>query len=96
MLAAYLYLRVVVTMWVGDPATDGGEEPAVPEKIPVPFAARLALLICVVVTVGVGLYPDPLVDWTDDSTPVLVRDVEPVDETAVTDPLSGTGVPVGP
>lgn len=93
-LAAYLYLRLVVTMWVGDPAADDGEEPAVPEKIPVPFAARLALLICVIVTLGVGLYPDPLVDWTDDSTPALVRDIEPVDETATTDPLGG--LPVGP
>jgi hypothetical protein len=41
-------------------------------RIPIPFAAGLAILLCVAFTVGAGIVPDPVVDWVKDAVPVLV------------------------
>ncbi len=82
-IAAFLYLRLVVAMWMGE-----GEEGAAPitERVAVPFAARLALGICVLVTLGVGLYPRPLIDWSEEGTPALVLVPEPA--APVADPFA--------
>ena len=66
-VSAFLYLRIIVSMYMDDP-----EEGSEPGRIPVPFAAGLAILICVVFTVGAGVVPDPVVDWVKDAVPVLV------------------------
>jgi NADH-quinone oxidoreductase subunit N len=63
-IAAFLYLRLVVVMWVQPPAE-----------------------------VGVGIYPDPLIDWTDDSTPALVNPQPPA---APDQPDTGTASPANP
>jgi hypothetical protein len=49
---------------------DEGAEPAA--RIPVPFAAGLALVLCVAFTLGAGIVPDPIVDWVKDAVPTLV------------------------
>ena len=64
-VSAFLYLRIIVSMYMSDPAEDS---PA----IPIPFAAGLAITICAVVTVGFGTFPDPIVDLVRDSLPVLI------------------------
>jgi hypothetical protein len=43
----------------------------------VPFAAGLALALCLAVTLGSGLLPGTLASLAKDATPVLV--LEPVD-----------------
>jgi NADH-quinone oxidoreductase subunit N len=91
-IAAYLYLRIVVTVWSGDPAADESADDDAVEAtaIRVPFAAKLALVVCFVVTLGVGVYPQPLIDWSDDSTPALVEPRPAVDPDDVD---TGTGDP---
>ena len=71
-VAAFLYLRIIVSMYMS--IEDAGE----PRRIPVPFAAGLALLACVVVTLGAGLFPGALASTAKDATPALV--LEPADE----------------
>ena len=69
-VAAFLYLRIIVSMFMS--VEDAGE----PRTIRVPFAAGLALLVCLVVTLGAGLFPGTLASAAKDATPVLV--LEPV------------------
>ncbi len=81
-VAAFLYLRIIVSMFMS--VEDAGE----PRKIRIPVAAGLALLLCVVVTLGAGLFPDTLASQAKDATPVLV--LEPTDDL----PLDPAAVPV--
>jgi len=73
-IASFLYLRIIVAMYM---STD---EAAEPRTIRIPFAAGLALALCVVVTLGVGLFPGALSDVAKDATPALV--LEPAAEAA--------------
>jgi NADH-quinone oxidoreductase subunit N len=65
-VAAFLYLRIIVSMYMS--VEDAGE----PRTITVPFAATLALVLCLVVTLGAGLFPSTLSEPAKDATPVLV------------------------
>ena len=67
-VAAFLYLRIVVAMYLG-PAD---EVPATPH-LPVPIGTELALGICFVVTLGVGLAPETVVSLTEHGRPYLVE-----------------------
>jgi NADH-quinone oxidoreductase subunit N len=60
-IAAFLYLRIMVTMWASDPADDVA-------VLPVPFAAGLAILAAVVFTIVVGIVPGWLIDAADTVT----------------------------
>jgi NADH-quinone oxidoreductase subunit N len=66
-IAAYLYLRIVVSMYMAD--ADADTVP--PPRVRVPFGAGLALTVCVIVTLGVGLWPGSIADLARDAVPVL-------------------------
>jgi NADH-quinone oxidoreductase subunit N len=71
-ISAYLYLRIILTMYAGadDEAEDA--EPATRPRLRVPAAAAVALIMAVVATIGIGLVPDPLTKTAKDATPELV------------------------
>ena len=57
-IAAYLYLRIMVSMWVTDPeASDEAREP-----VRVPALLGIAVTLTVAFTLAVGLYPGLLLD----------------------------------
>jgi NADH-quinone oxidoreductase subunit N len=58
-VSAYYYLRVVMVMYM--------KEPAGPIELAWSPSAVTALVVMLVVTVAVGLYPAPLVDYTHDA-----------------------------
>jgi NADH-quinone oxidoreductase subunit N len=60
-VAAFLYLRIMVTMWAADPADDAA-------TLPIPFSAGLAILAAVVFTIVVGIVPGWLIDAADTVT----------------------------
>ena len=60
-IAAFVYLKIMVTMWLGDPA-DGSQ------TVPVPFAAGLAIVVAVIFTLGVGIFPGWLIDASNTVT----------------------------
>ncbi len=65
-IAAFIYLRIVVAMFLeGDDDTPG-------PVVPVPLPALVALVIAVLVTVGFGIVPSPLDDLARDAIPYLV------------------------
>jgi NADH-quinone oxidoreductase subunit N len=63
-VAAFLYLRIMVSMWLHDADDDA---PAVS----VPFSAGLAIGFAALFTLSVGLYPSWLIDLSDSIT--LIR-----------------------
>lgn len=85
-VAAYLYLRIIIAMYLSD--DDHGDEPVpAASRIPVPFGAGLALAICLLVTVGFGLFPGSLADVAKKSEPALVQ----VDQPTASPALPGLG-----
>jgi NADH-quinone oxidoreductase subunit N len=68
-ISAFLYLRITVSMFLED--VDDADVPA-RRRLPVPVGVTLALIACVVVTLGVGLFPHVLTGPAADATAVLV------------------------
>jgi NADH-quinone oxidoreductase subunit N len=60
-VAAFLYLRIMVTMWVSSP-DDGAD------VLPVPFSAGVAIAAAVAFTLVVGIVPGWLIDAADTVT----------------------------
>lgn len=56
-IAAFLYLRIMVSAWLADPSDADAE--------PVPVMSGLAIGLAVAVTLVIGVYPDLLLDLTD-------------------------------
>jgi NADH-quinone oxidoreductase subunit N len=56
-IAAYLYLRVMVSMWLAEPASSAAR--------PIGVAARAALLLTVVVTLVLGVFPSLILELSD-------------------------------
>jgi NADH-quinone oxidoreductase subunit N len=76
-IAAYLYLRIVVSLYMsdddGEAAVGADDEAAVMAGgRRVPVGAAVALFACVVVTVGVGVWPGAISETARDAVPVLV------------------------
>jgi NADH-quinone oxidoreductase subunit N len=77
-ISAYLYLRIITTMYADSDsdeaqsdASDAGDAPARKPRLPIPAAARAALVIAVVGTIGLGLVPGPLHDASRHAVPRL-------------------------
>jgi NADH-quinone oxidoreductase subunit N len=65
-IAAFLYLRIIVSMYLADPqATDAGREP-----VRVPLSAGLALVLALAFTVVVGFLPGFVLDFARDALPL--------------------------
>jgi NADH-quinone oxidoreductase subunit N len=70
-IAAYLYLRIIVSMYMAPPVD------AAARKLRVPAGARVALALCLFVTIGAGIWPGPLTEASGNAKPVLVNLPEP-------------------
>src|SRR6266853_5187714 len=66
-LGAYYYLRIIVMMYMREPR---GEVPVTQ----VPFAAGLAIAMCVLATLYLGVVPGPVLDYAAQSAHQLVSD----------------------
>jgi NADH-quinone oxidoreductase subunit N len=64
-IAAFLYLRIMVTMWTADPAVNSD---GVAEPIAIPFSMGVAILAAVAFTLVVGIVPGWLIDAADTVT----------------------------
>jgi NADH-quinone oxidoreductase subunit N len=68
-ISAFVYLRIVLAMYDRDTEVTG-------PKLAIPFGARAAILIAMVVTIGVGILPEPLAHAT--RTAVAMTQPQPV------------------
>jgi len=64
-VSAFLYLRIVLSIYLGEPADDA-------PTIHVPRSAGLAIAIAVAITIVVGVLPDELDSITRNAIPQLV------------------------
>jgi NADH-quinone oxidoreductase subunit N len=64
-IAAFLYLRIMVTMWTSDAAVNSD---GVAEPVAVPFSIGVAILAAVAFTLVVGIVPGWLIDAADTVT----------------------------
>ena len=64
-VGAYYYLRIIVMMYMREPRKQ------VPVT-PVPLASRLALAVCIVATLYLGLFPSRVLQFAQDSAQQLV------------------------
>ena len=69
-ISAFLYLRVIVSMYMQDRPGAGDE----PRRIPVPLAAGLGLAVAALVTVVAGIFPGTLSEPAGDAAPALVAE----------------------
>jgi NADH-quinone oxidoreductase subunit N len=65
-VGAYYYLRIIVMMYMRESRKE------VPVT-PVPFSLRLALASCVVATIYLGIFPDRVLQYAQDSAQQLVQ-----------------------
>ncbi len=72
-VAAFVYLRLIVTMYsqTDEQAARTGPAPR-PVRPPIPLGVKLTLAVAVVYTLAAGILPGPLVDLARDATPLLV------------------------
>ena len=85
-IAAVLYLRVIVQMYLAGGAHGDTTEPATP-RVRVGITARIAIGVCVLVTLGMGIFPQTVVSLAQHGTPILIEPPAP------TPPPAGTGEP---
>lgn len=69
-IAAYLYLRIVVSMYMSD--GEGAEAVPALSGISVPVGAGVALALCLVVTLGLGFWPGAITEVAQDAVPRLL------------------------
>ena len=67
-IAAFLYLRIIVSMYLADPEPGDAEQP----PVRVPFSAGLGLTLTLAFTLVVGFVPWWVVDYARDAVPRLV------------------------
>jgi NADH-quinone oxidoreductase subunit N len=67
-IAAFLYLRIMVSMWVGDPAADASAGDAAVGAVAVPFSMGVVITLSVAFTLVLGVLPGWLIDAADQVT----------------------------
>jgi NADH-quinone oxidoreductase subunit N len=75
-ISTFLYLRIITAMYMPpDPEAAGAGtagDGAAPARLRIPLGARLAVGVCLLVTVGFGIFPGPLTDFANNGKPQLV------------------------
>jgi len=64
-IAAFVYLRIMVSMWLSD-STDSA-------LVQVPLFSTIAIAIAVAVTLVIGVLPSLLLDLTSDLTQLAIK-----------------------
>ena len=71
-VAAYLYLRIMVSAWLTGDDMDADEVATARAATPIPVGAAIVLVITVGFTLAFGIWPQPIVEMARDAVPVLV------------------------
>jgi NADH:ubiquinone oxidoreductase subunit 2 (subunit N) len=77
-IAAFLYLRIIVQMYMIDADEDGvaAEPVAVAPRLPVPFGAKLAVGLAFVATLVFGFAPGPLASSSRDARATVTAEAK--------------------
>ena len=83
-IAAFLYLRIIVAMWMTDAEADAGSDV---ERLPIPLSSGVAISAAVGFTIVVGLFPsgsspaEPPRSSPDEARPLAGRRRRPASAT---------------
>jgi len=64
-VAAFLYLRIMVSTWIADDPDDEDGDAAADDRLPIPLSTALAIFAAVAFTIAVGIVPGWLLDAAD-------------------------------
>jgi NADH-quinone oxidoreductase subunit N len=64
-VAAYFYVRVIVLMFFTEPTDD------TPQVVAPGILSKIAIALCAAITVGLGIFPQPLLDLADHTAQFL-------------------------
>jgi NADH-quinone oxidoreductase subunit N len=67
-VAAFFYLRVIITMYSSDDGDEAAETESAPARLAVPFGAGLALTAAVAFTLVAGILPQTFFDFAKNAT----------------------------
>jgi NADH-quinone oxidoreductase subunit N len=70
-IAAFLYLRITVSMYMSDDEEEAAEAPARTKRLPIPFGAGVALAVTFAATLFIGFLPGSLADTSADAIPTV-------------------------
>jgi NADH-quinone oxidoreductase subunit N len=79
-IGAYYYLRIIVMMYMRESRKE------VPVT-PVPFALRMAIVVCMIATIYLGILPGPVLQYAQDSAEQLVQQPQPETPSAAPVPV---------
>jgi NADH-quinone oxidoreductase subunit N len=65
-VAAYFYVRVIVSMFFTEPTGD------TPQVVAPGFLSKAAIAVCAVITLGLGILPQPLLELADHAAYLLL------------------------
>ncbi|HUF32214.1 MAG TPA: NADH-quinone oxidoreductase subunit N [Acidimicrobiales bacterium] len=71
-VAAFLYLRIIIAMYMGDADMGDAESGTVIAPVQIPLGAGVAIGIAAVFTLAVGILPGTVIDFARDAVPVLL------------------------
>ena len=95
-IAAFLYLRLVVSMYMSAPEGQEDEPVDLPGgPVQVGVGAWIGIAVCLIVTMVVGIVPDTVLDPAEKATPALVQ-VADAPASPTSTPDLGTGDLGGP
>jgi NADH-quinone oxidoreductase subunit N len=91
-IAAFLYLRIVVAMYMATPEQelDDTTQPLEGGPVQVPVGAWIGIAACLVITVFVGIVPSSVLDPASEARPVVIETPDQAEST------TETGVAVTP
>ena len=72
-IAAFLYLRIMISVWLDGDDLDPEGLVAAKAAIPIPIGAAIVLAVTAGFTVAFGVWPQPIVEMARDAIPFLVR-----------------------
>jgi NADH-quinone oxidoreductase subunit N len=68
-ISAFLYLRITVSLYMSEPAEAGALSGT--NRVAIPAGAGVVLVLCLVVTLVVGVWPGSVAELAKDAVPVL-------------------------
>ena len=66
-IGAFLYLRILTKIWLTDLETDDKDQ----NTITIPKQVSFVLLLATIVTLFLGIWPEPLVEMAQRAVPLL-------------------------
>lgn len=76
-IAAYLYLKIILTMYAGSADTDIDLDAAPTPRLPLPWGTAVTIAVAAIFVIGVGIVPGPITNLATHAVPRLLASATP-------------------